>query len=327
MTAPPTLIRPPLRDYRAFAYDSRHWEHYRPRADDIVIATYPKCGTTWTQRLVSMLVFQSAAPRPLSEVSPWLDRRLGPGAEQVLTQLETQTHRRFIKSHLPLDALPLYDGIKYVHVARDGRDACLSFLNHSAKFTPAALEDMDRIGLGDPMIGFAYPRVDGNFRPFYLDWINEAPWGKTRCPLSPLNFFRFEKSFWDERGRDNVLLVHYADLKADLAGEMRRLAAFLEISIPEALWPELIAAGSFGAMQRDGDSLMPEAARAWEGGARTFLHKGEVGRWRGALRDDDVRLYEDKARRELPEACARWLERGRLNAGIEQENTQGTHTK
>ena len=324
---PPTLIRPPLRDYRAFAYDSRHWEHYRPRADDIVIATYPKCGTTWTQRLVSMLVFQSAAPRPLSEVSPWLDRRFGPGAEQVLAQLETQTHRRFIKSHLPLDALPLYDGIKYVHVARDGRDACLSFLNHSAKFTPAALEDMDRIGLGDPMIGFAYPRVDGNFRPFYLDWINEAPWGKTRCPLSPLNFFRFEKSFWDERGRDNVLLVHYADLKADLAGEMRRLAAFLEISIPEALWPELIAAGSFGAMQRDGDSLMPEAARAWEGGAQTFLHKGELGRWRDLLTDDDVRLYEDKARRELPEACARWLERGRLNAGIEQENTQGTHTK
>ncbi len=197
---PPALVRPPSRSYRAFAYDSAHWDHYRPRADDIVIATYPKCGTTWTQRLVSMLVFQSAAPRPLSEVSP-------------------------------------------------------------------------------------------------------------------LNFFTFENSFWDQRRRDNVLLMHYADLKKDLAGEMRRLAAFLEISIPEALWPELVAAGSFGAMQRDGDSLMPEAARAWDGGARTFLHKGEMGRWRDLLTGDDVRLYEDKARRQLPEACVRWLERGRLSAG------------
>ena len=59
------LIRPALREYRTWTTDSRRWNHYQPRRDDIVIATYPKCGTTWMQQIVSSLVFQDAAPRSL----------------------------------------------------------------------------------------------------------------------------------------------------------------------------------------------------------------------------------------------------------------------
>ena len=309
------LLRPAERAYRAYAYDSARWAGYAPRADDIVIATYPKCGTTWMQRLVGMLIFRSPEPRPLGETSPWIDRRFGPQSEQTLATLAAQTHRRFIKSHLPLDALPLYDTVKYIHVGRDGRDACLSFHNHSRAFTQGALADMDKIGLSDPAIGHTYPRVEAEFRPFYLDWIAGKPWGQTRCPLSPLSFFDFETAFWRERRRDNLLLVHFNDLLADLEGEMRRIAAFLELEIPARLWPELVAAGSFDAMRRDGDALMPEAQRAWQDGARTFLHKGVNGRWRALLTEDDAALYEARAKAELPPACAAWLAQGRLIAG------------
>ena len=311
----PNLIRPAQRSYRAFAYDSRRWADYAPRADDIIIATYPKCGTTWMQRLVSMLVFASPTPRSLSEVSPWIDRRFGPQADIVLATLEAQTHRRFIKSHLPLDALPLYDTVKYIHVARDGRDACLSFHNHSSTFTAGALADMDRIGLADPTIGHAYPRVEAEFRPFYLDWIAGKPWGETRCPLSPLNIFEFETAFWRERARDNLLLVHYNDLLADLRGEMQRIAAFLDIDVANDLWAPFVEAGKFEAMRRDGDALMPEAAKAWQDGARTFLHKGVNGRWRDLLTEADIALYDKRAAAELAPACAAWLAHGRLIAG------------
>ena len=72
----PTLLRPPQRVVRSRAYDSTRWDGYQPRERDIVIATYAKCGTTWTQRIVGMLVFRSAAPQPVWESSPWPDMRL-----------------------------------------------------------------------------------------------------------------------------------------------------------------------------------------------------------------------------------------------------------
>ena len=114
------LIQAPQREYRTWIFDSRRWQHYRPRPDDIVIATYPKCGTTWMQRIVSLLVFQSPEPKPITEISAWIDRRWPQPIEAVIAQIEAQEHRRFLKSHLPLDGLPFYDDIKYVHVARDG---------------------------------------------------------------------------------------------------------------------------------------------------------------------------------------------------------------
>ncbi len=60
------LERPATREYRTWVTDSRRWSGYVPRAADIVIATYPKCGTTWMQRIVGSLVFQTPEPMPFS---------------------------------------------------------------------------------------------------------------------------------------------------------------------------------------------------------------------------------------------------------------------
>ena len=69
------LVRPATRIYRSWVADSRQWNAFRPRKGDIVIATYPKSGTTWIQQIVSLLIFQSPEPRPISEIAPWFDRR------------------------------------------------------------------------------------------------------------------------------------------------------------------------------------------------------------------------------------------------------------
>ena len=64
--------------YKTWAHDSTRWEHYRARDGDIVIATYAKCGTTWMQQIVSLLIFQSPDPRSVLELSPWIDARFHP---------------------------------------------------------------------------------------------------------------------------------------------------------------------------------------------------------------------------------------------------------
>ena len=153
----PKLVRGPVHEVRSRVFDSARWGHYRPRADDIIIATYSKCGTTWMQRIVCMLVFKSADPRPVWDLSPWPDMRLFGPIEDTLAKAEAMTHRRFFKSHLPYDALPVYEGVKFIHVARDGRDAAMSLHNHFASFTPAAVQMINEVSLGDPKFGTTYP--------------------------------------------------------------------------------------------------------------------------------------------------------------------------
>src|SRR3954452_24476816 len=112
----PKLLRAPTRTVRSLIFDSSRWAGYEPRDDDIIIGTYSKCGTTWMQRIVGMLVFGSAAPRALPALSPWLEFRARGPVEPMLQAAEAQTHLRFFKTHLPLDALPIYEGVKFIHV-------------------------------------------------------------------------------------------------------------------------------------------------------------------------------------------------------------------
>jgi aryl sulfotransferase len=301
--------RPPTRVVRNWISDSRHWSGYKQRAGDIIIATAPKVGTTWTQQIVNLLIFQSPEPRPLMELSPWLEARFQIPIEVVLPMIEAQKHRRFLKSHLPLDALPIHDEVRYIHVARDGRDACMSFLNHFNSFAPEMWERLDAIGLADEAIGRTYPRPPTTAREFFRFWIADDHHG---MPMMSDAFFEIERSFWSERRRSNLLLVHYNDLKADLSTEMKRIADFLSISVPDDLWSQLVEAASFDSMKRDGKVLLGGIERAFKGGHETFLHKGTNDRWRGVLTDADLELYDKKLRSQLSPGLVRWLEAGRL---------------
>src|SRR3712207_5974010 len=164
-------VRPAQRVYRSWVIDSRRWNHCRPRRGDIVIATYPKCGTTWMQRIIGLLVFQDPEVRPVMQISPWIDRRAREPIEAVMVRIDAQDHRRFLKAHLPADGLPIHDEVRYVHVARDGRDACMSFHNHGSGLTPEVLEALDRTGLEDETLGRPYPRVPADPADYFHSWL------------------------------------------------------------------------------------------------------------------------------------------------------------
>lgn len=313
------LLQPAQRVYRTHVLDSSRWDAYQPRPDDIVIATYPKCGTTWMQRIVGLLVFQSPEPRPVMELSPWIDRRSAQPADVILAGIEARVPRRFLKSHLPLDGLPLHDEVRFIHVARDGRDACLAYHHHWSGLSAATLEALDRTGLEDPALGRPFPRAPADPALHFHRWLTQGtiPGHDDGAPMA--SFFHFERTWWDARQRPNVLLVHYNDLKADLPGEMRRVAGFLGIEVAPALWPDLVAAGRFEAMRRDGDILMGSVASSFEGGAEHFFNRGTNGRWRGVFHEADLTLYDTKLATELPAPCARWIAHGRLEAGDPRE--------
>lgn len=316
----PELLRAATRAVQSPVSDSRRWDPFEPRDGDIVIGTFAKVGTTWTQRIVDLLVHQSPDVRPFGDISPWLDATIFNPLEDDLATLRAQTHRRYIKSHLPFDALPVWDTVKYIHVGRDGRDARLSWQNHEQGFRP---EFSARIAANAMALAAAHgqapagppPPRAADPREYLVDWFDELEAAANRPDGATDTLFGFETTYWRERTRPNLLLVDYDDLKEDLDGEMRRITAFLGIDTPDDLMPALVEAARFETMKRDGDALFPRLKIAFDRGADRFINKGASGRWREYLRPEDVTRYEAIAARATTPGLARWLECGRRAAG------------
>jgi aryl sulfotransferase len=290
--------------------DSRRWDAYRPRPGDVIISTSAKSGTTWMQRILSLLVLGPGdLPDALSRISPCLDQWfLGPLDEEI-ARIEAQTHRRFLKAHIPLDALPYFSEVRYINVGRDTRDVFMSLWNHYSSYTDAMYERLSNGPSGEPL-----PRCPEEIREFWRVWMSKAcyPWEEDGYPFGSPH--AHATSFWNHRHLPNVLIVHYDDMKTDLGGEMRRVAAFCAIDVLDDAWPAVVDGARFETMKRDAAKLVPGTTLAFKDGPDSFIYKGTGGRWRDVLTGEDLELYERRAVR-LDPVLRRWLENGRLVAG------------
>jgi aryl sulfotransferase len=124
------------------------------------------------------------------------------------------------------------------------------------------------------------------------------------------DFWSHQQQWWDARGLPNVLLVHYNNLKSDLAGEMRRIADFLGLDIDVELWPVLVERCTFDYMKKNASALVPMIDAILQQGADDFIHKGTNGRWRDLLAQEDIEKYEGLANERLTPECAHWLVTG-----------------
>lgn len=301
MEPQPTAWPRKTRELHNHHFDSTVWNDFKFREGDIVISTYGKSGTTWLQQIVGQLIFNGAAGVPVAEMSPWLDLRVPPKAVK-LGALEQQSHRRFVKTHLPVDALVFSPKAKYIYVGRDGRDLVWSLHNHHINANQLWYDALnDTAGRVGPPIG----RPNADIREYFNAWFAGDGY-----PFWP--FWENVRSWWAIRHLPNLLLVHFARLKADMPGEIRRIAAFLEIDIEEARWPAIVEHCSFDYMKANAAASAPLGGAFWEGGAETFINKGTNGRWRDTLSPAEIANYETRARVELGEACATWLATGAI---------------
>ncbi|MBQ0723995.1 MAG: sulfotransferase domain-containing protein [Cycloclasticus sp.] len=290
-----------MREFQNHHFDSTIWNEFTFRDDDIIIATYAKSGTTWMQQIISQLLFNGESDLDVASMSPWMDLRVPPKSVK-LPEVEAQQHRRFLKTHLPVDALVFAKKAKYIYIGRDGRDVAWSMYNHHVNANEAWYQALnDTPG----RVGPAIEKPPASIVQYYHDWLdhNGHPWWP---------FWENIRSWWAIRHLPNVHFVHFANLKNNMAEEIRRIAMFLEIPIDEAKWTDILRHCSFDYMKTHATKSVPLGGAFWEGGAQTFIHKGTNGRWRTTLNADAVLKYEDRAKKELGESCALWLETGQL---------------
>lgn len=295
------------RIYQNHHFDSTRWDYFEWRDDDIVVATSYKAGTTWTQAIVAHLLFADGnLPAAPAEMSPWLDMRIMP-LEVVLNRLKAQQHRRFIKTHLPLNGMPYNEKAKYLYIARDARDVFMSLWNH---YTGMKDEFFMLMNMLPGRVGDELPRPPDDIHTFWRNWITRG-WFEGEGDGWPYwSHLSNVQSWWDFRHLPNIQLFHYSDMLANTEREARSMAVFLEIDVPEDAWVNILKAVSFTEMKRQGELYAPGGGYFWKGGAQTFLHKGSNDRWREILSEEEVALYGAACERALSPGCRDWLENG-----------------
>ncbi|XP_013793546.1 sulfotransferase 1C2-like [Limulus polyphemus] len=169
---------------------------YRPRDDDVFIVTYPKCGTTWVQHIV-MSIFKKGEPianfLEFQRSTPFLEMT-GPKAAEFMLRPGA------IKTHLPFHLQPYSPKAKFIYVARNPKDCCVSFFHHMKMFP-------------------GYEFQDGCFDDFFELFINGfVDFG---------DYFDHLLSWYEHRNDPNVLFITYEEIKADTEASVMKMAGFL----------------------------------------------------------------------------------------------------
>ncbi|KFM75292.1 Sulfotransferase 1C2A, partial [Stegodyphus mimosarum] len=173
--------------------------NYKPRDDDVFIVTYPKCGTTWTQNIL-ILIFNKGQPLKsqieFHTASPYLDMTGAIAAEEM-------PRPNAIKFHLPYHLTPKSDKTKYIYVARNPKDCCVSYFHHMKNF---------------PFYGFT-----GTFNDYFELFISgNIDYG---------DYFDHVLGWYAHRNDSNVLFLTYEEMKEDTAGAILKIASFIDDSL------------------------------------------------------------------------------------------------
>lgn len=274
--------------------DTSRWKNFQHRPDDIFVCTPPKCGTTWTQAICAMLVFGKVdhGTQP-GVISPWIDAQFAP-IDDYLKQVEAQTHRRYIKTHTPLDGIPYFPECTYLAVFRDPRDAFFSMLNH-------------RDNMADAELAFSvFPSGPGAF----ADWLSREGEPGTWDLQALVALVQFFKTYWQCRDLPNIHVFHYSDMKRDLKGAIAAMAKALDVEVDDTLLAEMTEAATFDSMKRNAGQFAPESGRNFWKKETDFFANGTTQQWKDALSEAELAAFDTRLAELLPPDEAAWLVNG-----------------
>ena len=226
---------------------------FRPGPKDILIATYPKCGTTWLQQIVHGLRTRGSMDfDEITAVVPWIELAFDVGIDLEAPQV---AEPRAFKTHLSWDEVP--KGARYIYALRDPKDVLVSVyhFHEGWRFEPGtiAIEDFAK--------EFFMSRATGR------------------------RYWRHLSSWWEQRHRGELLMFCYEDMKADLATTIRRIARFIDCELDEDLLDIVLRQSSIDFMRAHerqfDDHLVREARNASRGlppgGESSKVRRGRVG--------------------------------------------------
>lgn len=294
-----TVVAERQRDYLGPLTNTDIWHDFRLRADDVIVTTPPKCGTTWMLNIVMMLIHGRVVPDAgNSKEAPWLDCGFR-DRQEIAVFLNSLERRRCIKSHTPMDGILYGSEPTYIVVYRHPVDAHFSLRRHASNMDN---DWIDHLFPDDEREGF-HRFIDAQLTDAGTDNFSVA---------SIAHHFLRAKAHAD---RGNVHFFHYADLTRDLPGQIMRLAGLLDIALSEVLRDEIAQATTFKAMRK----AVETSERRFHKDTpfrdlADFFESGSSNKWQGRLSDADMAAYAKRIGELLPADDVAWLEWGERRA-------------
>ena len=251
-------------DPKRFEFVYQNWV---PRPDDVFIASFPKSGTTWTQQIVR-LVYSRGLIRDddpsLHAIIPWLD-----DSEDLpdLSEVDAMASPRVFKSHNPYHLLPsrLTDVNRLIYVTRNAKDTAVSMYFHTFGFWMYEYDEPIEHFIGEFIAG----RVE--YGPY---WTHLRSW-------------------YEQRDRPNLLVLHYEAMQDDLKSAVRSVAGFLGQDLTDDEIERVAQASTFGSMKKDPRTSMQMWDEEQRRPGMPFMRKGKVGDWQNHFTSALTKTFDE----------------------------------
>jgi aryl sulfotransferase len=280
------------RSYTGSITNTDRWQKFQNKPGDVFVCTPPKCGTTWTITIVTMLLSGRTDVAP-QELVQWVDAEVVPINEMV-DSLAAQTSRRCIKTHTPFDGVPWYSDVAYIAVYRHPIDVLFSLRKHltNAYDTPP----------NHPYLGTAEESLTN-----FVSRASDPDDIDFDCLATLVGHYQ---SYIAKPRPDNLLLLHYADMLADARGTIARIANHIGVVAEPALIDAILEASSFGRMKSQADRYAPFSDQGYWRDPKAFFDSAGTRKWAGKLNSHAESLYREKIANLLDPSDVAWLEDG-----------------
>ncbi|TYG75638.1 hypothetical protein ES288_D03G047800v1 [Gossypium darwinii] len=245
-------------------------DHFKPRSTDIVVATSPKCGTTWLRALVFSIINRASfdfSDHPLRKANP---QDLVPFFEKIIHKdgstsfVDGIPSPRLLSTHLPYSLFPTRmtddtSACRFVYIYRDPKDVFVSKWHFASKLRPKELPPLSLEETFD-----LFCKGVSHYGPF---WDHVLGYWKASVE-SP----------------KKVLFLKYEDVKKEPLGCVRKVAEFLGVPFtPEEenkeIVEQIVKLCSFESMSNQDVNKLDKRYQQRPVSNSDFFRKGEVGDW------------------------------------------------
>ncbi|GAB6024011.1 hypothetical protein CHUAL_008737 [Chamberlinius hualienensis] len=256
-------------------YDGRT---LKARDTDVLVVSYPKTGTTWTQEITYLIAhnanFKMATSAPTEIRFPFMEIPVG-----GIKAIEVAEDPRLIKTHLPYDLLPLSfieNTTKIIYITRNPKDTIVSWY-HFMK-----------------MVGFC--GYNGTFEKFVDLFCHDR--------LVYSSFSRNVLSYWNRRHQKNILFLFYEELQKDLKSNVIKIMKFLGKDLTDDQINRIVEHALFDNMKKNpmANYSHGRAATKLPDGQTDFLRKGKTGDWKNYFNDETNKKADDYVEKHFKES-------------------------